>query len=47
MYQLDKDDGSEYSASASHGGAIVGQHSGSSSKMSITGQILVNIFSSV
>jgi hypothetical protein len=42
IYQLEKDDGSDYSASIIHG-STAAQNSISSSKMSITGQSVVII----
>jgi hypothetical protein len=43
IYQLDRDDASEYSATVIHGGVPVGPNSISSSKMSIAGQNLVDL----
>ncbi len=40
MYQLEKEDGSEFSATVIHGGAAI-ENSASSSKTNLTGQQIV------
>jgi hypothetical protein len=42
MYQLEKEDGSEFSATVIHGGVTI-PNSASSSKMNITGQQIVRL----
>jgi len=42
MYQLEKEDGSEFSATVIHGGVTI-PNSASSSKMNLTGQQIVRL----